>query len=209
MTLQSLGLSAIYFVFTDGSRISFETDVIDMDIPALVGLTLLSEAGADIFVQQMKLVSPSWSADLVFMHGHLYVSKPSSKSIQTPEVFYSRRTLEDIHKKLGHAAAIPIERFLKLAKPDSMSDEDRALLREVIEQCGVCEKFGPRPRQVRASIPAKVVFKHEVSMNVLYLHGYPAIAVVCMATSFVASYVLESRRSATIWDTFNRIWCYS
>jgi predicted SnoaL-like aldol condensation-catalyzing enzyme len=69
-----------------------------MDIPALVGLTLLSEAGADIFVQQMKLVSPSWSADLVFMHGHLYVSKPSSKSIQMPEVFYSRRTLEDIHK---------------------------------------------------------------------------------------------------------------
>jgi hypothetical protein len=93
-----------------------------------------------------------------------------------------------------------------MARPSSVTDSDRALLKEVVEECTVCEKFGPRPRRQRAIIPAAVVFNHEVAIDVYYIHGFPALSVVCTATSYVSSSFLESRKSSVIWDTFMRIW---
>jgi hypothetical protein len=52
-----------------------------------------------------------------------------------------------------------------VAKPHSIAESDKALLKEVIEECTVCEKFGPRPRRQRALIPANVVFNHEVAID--------------------------------------------
>jgi hypothetical protein len=50
-----------------------------------------------------------------------------------------------------------------------------------------------------------VVFNHEVAIDVYYIHGFPALSVVCSSTTYVASSFLESRKSSVIWDTFMRI----
>jgi hypothetical protein len=85
-------------------------------------------------------------------------------------------------------------------------ESDKELLKEVVEECTVCEKFGPRPRRQRELIPANVVFNYEVDIDVYYIHGFPALSVVCSSTTYVASSFLESRKSSVIWDTFIRIW---
>jgi Reverse transcriptase (RNA-dependent DNA polymerase) len=204
--LPSMGRSVLFFFSSDGTRISYESDVVNLDIPALIGLSLLSEAGADILVQRMKLVARQWQVDLLFKHGHLYIS---SSSLRANDVMFSKDVLAGLHKKLGHATADTTERFLSIAQPEPLTNSDRKLLKEVLNECVVCEKFGPRPRRLRAIIPANVVFNHEVTLDVYYLHGYPALSVMCTSTSFVASSFLESRSSSNIWDTFTRIWCFS
>jgi hypothetical protein len=156
----------------------------------------------------LKLVSRNWQADLLFKKGHLFVA-PLRVTEYAQDVMFSKATLEKLHGKLGHAPADTTERFLAIAQPAAITDSDRKSLKEVLAECVVCEKFGPRPRSLRASVPANVVFNHEVTMDVYYIHGYPALSVMCSSTSFVASSFLESRSSSHLWDTFTRIWCLS
>jgi hypothetical protein len=140
--------------------------------------------------------------------GHLFLN-PNTKAVYQNSVLFSEADLTSLHRKLGHPSAESVHRFLTLSKPGSIQESDRDLLTEIQKECIDCERFGPRPRRLRAVIPATVVFNHEVSIDVYYIHGYPALSVVCTATSFVASSFLESRHSAVIWDTFQRIWCCS
>jgi Reverse transcriptase (RNA-dependent DNA polymerase) len=160
-------------------------------------------------VRNLQLVSPDWTADLIFKHGHLFIAHAPAVGDNFRDSLYSNSDLSTIHRKLGHAPLEATERFLALAQPDEFQGSDRQLLKEILNECVVYEKFGPRPRRLRAVIPANVTFNHEVAIDVYYIHGYPVLSVICLSTSFVASSFLESRHSAAIWDTFMRTWCYS
>jgi hypothetical protein len=65
-TVQSLGVAVIYFYASTGKRISYESDVINLDVPALIGLSLLLASESDILLKEKKLVSPHLSVDLLF-----------------------------------------------------------------------------------------------------------------------------------------------
>jgi hypothetical protein len=71
----SLGTATICFQTTSGELMAYDTDVIQLNVPALLGLLLMRVANADVLVSSMQLRSPTWSADLRDHGGHLYVKK--------------------------------------------------------------------------------------------------------------------------------------
>jgi hypothetical protein len=105
-TVQSLGVEVVYFYASDGMRISYESDVINLDVPAQIGLSLWFASETDILLKEKKLASPNWSVELVFKQGHLFIEPRSSH-----QVMYSKHALATFHKKLGHSNADSTERF--------------------------------------------------------------------------------------------------
>jgi hypothetical protein len=84
-TVQSLGVAAVYFYASDGKRILYESDVINLDVAALIGLSLLFAFESDILLKEKKLVSPHWSVYLVFKQGHLFIEPRSSNQVMYPK----------------------------------------------------------------------------------------------------------------------------
>jgi hypothetical protein len=73
--LDSLGTATICFQTTFGELMAYDTDVIQVNVPALFGLLLMRVTNADVLVSSMQLRSPRWSADLREHGGHLYVEE--------------------------------------------------------------------------------------------------------------------------------------
>jgi hypothetical protein len=71
----SLGTATICFQTTSGELLAYDTDVIQLNVPALFGLILMRVANADVLVSLMQLRSPTWSADLREHGGHIYVKE--------------------------------------------------------------------------------------------------------------------------------------
>jgi hypothetical protein len=65
----------ICFQTTSGELLAYDTDVIQLNVPALFGLLLMRVANADVPVSSMQLRSPTWSADLRKHGGYLYVKE--------------------------------------------------------------------------------------------------------------------------------------
>jgi hypothetical protein len=71
----SLGTATICFQATSGVLLAYDTDVIQLNVPALFGLLLMRVENADVLVSSMQMRSPTWSADLREHGGHLYVKE--------------------------------------------------------------------------------------------------------------------------------------
>jgi hypothetical protein len=71
----SLGTATICFQTTSGELLAYDTDVIQLNVPALFGLLLMRVANADVLVSSMQLRSPTWSSELRKHGGHIYVKE--------------------------------------------------------------------------------------------------------------------------------------
>jgi hypothetical protein len=71
----SLGTATICFQTTSGELLAYDTDVIQLNLPALFGLLLMRVANTDVMVSSMQMRSPTWSADLREHEGHLYLKE--------------------------------------------------------------------------------------------------------------------------------------
>jgi hypothetical protein len=56
-----LGTATICFQTTSGELLAYDTDVIQLNVPALFGLLLVRVSNADVLVSSMQLPSPTWS----------------------------------------------------------------------------------------------------------------------------------------------------
>jgi hypothetical protein len=72
----SLGIATICFQTTSGELLAFETDAIQLNVPALFGFYLMRVSNADVLVSSMQLRSPTrsptWSVDIRENGVHLY-----------------------------------------------------------------------------------------------------------------------------------------
>jgi hypothetical protein len=55
-----LGTATICFQTTSGELLAYDTDVIQLNVPALFGPVLMRFANADVLVSSMQLRSPTW-----------------------------------------------------------------------------------------------------------------------------------------------------
>jgi hypothetical protein len=79
----SLGTAKISFQTTSGELLAYDTDVIQLNVPALFGLLLMRVSDAGVLVSSMQLRSPTWSADFREHGGHLYVKENGILSLAT------------------------------------------------------------------------------------------------------------------------------
>jgi hypothetical protein len=87
----------VFFYASDVKLISDESHVINLDVPALIGVSLFLASESDILLEENKLVSARWHVNLEFKQGHLFNEPRSSH-----QVMYSKHALATFHKKLEY-----------------------------------------------------------------------------------------------------------
>jgi hypothetical protein len=82
-------------------------DIVDLDVPLIMGLDVIMACGVTVDMSSMKLRSSSWMADVELQHGHVFV--PPKHGI----VLFSAPELRALHKKLSHPSASKLHSFLQ------------------------------------------------------------------------------------------------
>ena len=97
----SLGVMKFRFPCPNGGSLDIDMDIIDLDVPLLLGLRELREHRllVDYLSNALESKRLGWTAKLVDKHGHLYWDLLVSES------FYSRSEIERLHRHFFHPSA--------------------------------------------------------------------------------------------------------
>jgi hypothetical protein len=107
---ESLGTVKLPLPTPDGI-FSPKLDVVDLDVPLLIGLDTLDKWQAYVNNVNNSLVGPGWSLQLIWMSGHLYLPLPAV------DMLFSRSELAQLHRAFYHPYAVKLYNLIQKAKP--------------------------------------------------------------------------------------------
>jgi hypothetical protein len=172
----------------------FAMDIVEMDVPLIMGLDVLRESGATVYIAAKVMRTCTWKAPIEFSRGHIFVLPKHGVML------FSVGELASLHSKLTHPSALKIQGFLDRARPLEMNSSTRKAIDEMSRNCEVCKRFGPAPRRVRSAIPSEnIQFNSKVSLDIFYVDASPVLHVICRGTRFYATSFLTAMSSAEVW----------
>ena len=199
----SLGELRIRIPLPNGSFLPLSIDVVDADIPCLLGLDLLDREGlvADNVENVLDSRRDHWKMPITRKHGHMFVEWGRQ------DIRFTKAELQKLHLHFFHANAQKLFNLLKRARPDSVNSDTRNALEEIAKACRNCHQHSPRPYRFRVSIPADdVKFNHEVAVDLMWLKGRPLLHIVDTHTRFQNAILLKGESAQDVWDAFVEGW---
>jgi Reverse transcriptase (RNA-dependent DNA polymerase) len=181
-----------------------EMDIVDIDVPLLVGLDVLRDSGATVEISAKVMRTRSWQSFIEFSHGHIFVQPKHGV------VLFSATEVTSLHRKLAHPSASKLKGFLQRARPSEMDSTAVETINKISIDCDICTRFGQAHRPVRSAILSdNICFNIKVSLDVFYLDTRPVLHVICRGTRFSATSFLSVKSSAAVWNIFLAIWVYA
>lgn len=162
-------------------------EVVDVDIPLLLGLDFLGEykmnvdAGNDI----LESKSRAWSFPLTRKLGHLYLEWEY-------KTFYTSEELLKVHNHFFHPESGRLYSMLKRADDGSTSSSDLTKLEKISSECDVCQRNRAAASRLWAVLPPDdVVFNRCLCMYIMFLEGKAVLHMVDKDTKFSAAVFLQ------------------
>lgn len=207
---EGLGTLDVRIRVDDNHFIETRVDVVDVDIPFLLGLEFLDLFDVVIEVAQVLLISRSgWEVPLTHRLGHLYICNDDKNM----EMLYTEEELRKVHKHFFHPKSERLYAVLKRGDPESVTTEDLKCLEKLAKKCDVCQRYAAGPRRFRVSLPKEdVVFNRTLCIDLMFLttqEGKPKGAVLhCVDkdTKFNAACFLPDQTLETVWRSYQMIW---
>ena len=205
----SLGSLTIQIPFLDSHATIERVDVVNSDVPLLIGLDLLDKYGIFINTITNRLHCPQLQLQtpLVRKNGHVYLEWPKHQ-----RVFFTIPELLRLHRGFSHPATDKLFNLLRMARPYETNQETKHVLDKIKQACDTCQRLGPTPIRFKASIPTEdsVKFGEELSMDLMFLDGKALLHIVDTATRFSAATFLDGDFDQSvegIWLAFIQAWC--
>ena len=171
--------------------IKLDVDVVDVNVPFLLGLDFLDKYKMYPNTVENKMVCPDLDINipLVRKHGHIFIEWEEHH-----KVLFTKKELVKLHKNFSHPASDKLFNLLKLARPWETDDNTKALLEEIAKNCDTCQRFTSPPVRFKASLPTEedLVFGDELSIDLMFLDGKAVLHIVDTATRFSAATFLDS-----------------
>lgn len=209
---KSLGAMTVRIPTPNHSFIAIVADVINADIPFLIGLDTLDAFGlfVNTVTNQLECPSLQWKIPLVRKFGHVYFNWPKNQTI-----LFTKTELIKLHKAFYHPANDKLLGLLKKARPDKCDRRDKFLLEQIKRSCDTCQRFSQRPRSFKVSFPShdEIRFGHELSMDLMFINNQSILHIVDTATRFSAATFLDTNGAEYgqtiegIWQAFIDTWC--
>lgn len=165
----------------DGYYLNFWIDVVDADVPLLIGLELLDKHELVVDNVDNLLVSKlgGWTIPIFRTHGHLFIKWDAK------EVMYTWTELERLHLHFFHPSAQKLLNLLKRGTPDRLTADTPQVIQDIVNKCRGCKRFGIRPYRFRVSVPSdEVIFNHEVAIDLFWVGGNPVLHIVDTHTGY-------------------------
>ena len=173
-------------------------EVVDVDVPLLLGLDFLDEykmivdAANDLLESKIR----AWSFLLTRKLGHIYLEWDYG-------TFYTSEELLKLHKHFFHPDSGRLYAMLKRADNASTTPSDLKELERVASECDVCQRNMAAPSRFRTALPADdVVFNRCVCMDIMFLEGKAVLHMVDKDTKFSAAAFLPKQTVDELWSTY-------
>lgn len=200
---QSSGVIDVRVPIPNGSFIAFKAHVVRADIPMLVGLDLLRKHELTLDFSSCTITQQrhNWSLPMTFKAGHVFLEWTKK------EICFTAGELQRLHLHFFHPAVDKLFQLIKRAQPEKATGELYATIRRISRSCAACRSYAKKPFRFRASLgPDRIVFNHELAMDLMWLEGNPVLHVIDTHTHFQNATVLRSKRSEDIWAAFVECW---
>ena len=180
-----------------------KADVVDANIPLLIGLDILDEYGWNVLTVQNQLhsVAEGWKMNLSRRGGHVI-----AKWDEFFDEFYSREQLQKLHLHFMHPSSEKLLNLLRRAKPEEVDDETKRVLKDITDAFHACQTYSTRPITFQVRFPDEVVFNKEIRVDIMYLNGIPVLSIVDAGTNFMSARFLTRVNTETVWNTFLYAW---
>jgi hypothetical protein len=150
----------------------FVMDIVEIDVPLLMGLNVLRESGATVDIAAKVMSTSIWQAPIEFSHGHIFVLPRHGV------ILFSVSELTSLRRKLADIPASKLKGFLHRARSSDMDSSTRKAIDEISSDCEVCKRSGPTPGCVRSGIPSdNIQFNIKVSLDIFYVDARPVLHV--------------------------------
>ena len=189
-------------------------DIVELDIPALLGLDIIDAYGLVADTVNNRLVhlrkgesKPIWHVPLTRADNHVY-----AEMLLPPQVFYTTDQLRKLHKRFAHPSADKLYQLLKRASREHVSSETLDSLKKIGEECEPCQRIARGPHRFRVSLGNEDTrFNQRVFIDIMYIDGLPILHVIDEATRFSAARFLtksEGTKVSTlnIWQALIECW---
>jgi hypothetical protein len=187
--------------------IVYEFDVINLEVPHLLGLDVLDTYSLNALSVQNHLcsVKDQWDLPITRKHGHLYLC-------WAPKVldYYSCAKLDRLHKHFFHLSAGKLLNLLIKAGPETLTPETRHILQEISSSCEKCVRYSSAPISFQVRMPDEIVFNKEIRMDFMYFEESckqsATLTIVDAGKTFTSASFLPAASSRAVWDTFLQCW---
>lgn len=89
--------------------------------------------------------------------------------------------------------------LLKRARPERADNNVNSVLQQIPKACEACRNHSVKPFRFRAALtPDKVIFNHELAIDLMWIDGNPTLHVVDTHTHFQNAVVLRSKSARDI-----------
>ena len=201
----SLGTLPMHVPLSEAYYLPLSIDVIQLNVPLLIGLDVLDHYGLYVNNVEDRLRSDGRDVDvpLVRKDGHIYLVWGAADHYTTTE-------LTRVHRHFAHPHPDRLFAVLRQAKDPHATAETRAQLAEVTATCQVCQRLARAPSRFRVALPTQdIVFNQTVLLDLMYLDGKPVLHVVDKDTLFSAATLLQGETVEAVWWAYTRSWVYA
>lgn len=182
--------------------VTFQSHVVSIDVPLLLGLDVLQKLKLLINFEDGTLHSPRdhWRVQLVQKFGHLYVEWPM-------EIYYTEQELRRIHRHFYHPSTSKLQALIQKGAPKHNLPDLAKTLDHVRDTCDTCQRLAKEPSRFRVSMPSEdCVFNRTVGMDLMKINKKTVLHVVDKDTKFSAATFTKGESSENIWEAFLCSW---
>lgn len=120
-----------------------------------------------------------------------------------PGTLYTKTELEQLHFLICHPSQQQLPDLLKRGIPERPKDDTPKLIKDIIDKCEGCKRFGTRPYRFRVLLPNdESIFNHEVATDVFWVHGNPVLHIVDAHTNYQNVDLPKRLSAGDRWDAF-------
>jgi hypothetical protein len=183
-------------------------DVVDLDIPVLLGLDTLDSMKAYLNTVENELVGPDWTLPLLLKAGHVYLPVPAL------QYHFSRSELWQLHRAFYHPSATKLYQLIRKAKPQETDKDTLELLEDISKSCNACQRISRKPVlfAVGGTEDEDIRFNRVILLDLMYLETpegtKPVLHVMDRDTRFHAARFLLSISAPSVWEALVECWIH-
>lgn len=122
-------------------------------------------------------------------------------------IFYTRHELTRLHLHFFYQSADKLFYLLRRGDRSKATPEVHKLLGEFTKACAECREFSARPYPFHFLVPPeRIIFNHEVAIDLMWLENKPLLHVVWTHTHFGNETWVQSKSARDIWLAFLECW---
>ena len=190
-------------------------DVVDVDIPALIGLDVLE--GNFLMVDNISNrlwhrivisndpleIVDKWWVPLIRDKHHLYVLLHVPMS-----TFYTTQHLRKLHRQFAYPSPIKLYVLLKRAGLEAVDNNTLNQLEKIVAECDLCQRIRNAPYRLRITLGQEHTrFNSKVYTDLMHIEGDYVLHPVDEATRFsAANFVCKRVTTEKVWEAIIQCW---